>query len=512
MKRLLLAMIAVIFMAVIFHTSCKRSHQPALADGNFPDSVARIIVSKCTYVGCHNQASYQNAGQLLLDSWDHLFQGCSFGAAVVAYSPKYSPLLYYCCPDSTLGNVIYDPNHFNKHPAPTAAEYRTLVNWVTHGAPDKNGNVPFADNADNRQKIYLTQSGCNLLAVIDGKSKLVMRYIPVGNATDTHSQHDVEMTSDGKFAFVSFYFGNLMEKIDTRIDTVVGITDMSSVVAGGQAGWSILYVSPGDTDIMVSGYYNNYLVSVKPATMAIDQKLSADAVNVGFSGSGLNNPHGITSNAAFDTFFVTMEFGNAVAKVNFNHPGYWSKLISVDGNTASSTAFPGSPDPHQVEMAPDGSKYFVSCENSNEIRVMDTNADTLIRAIAVGAFPQEMTLYESKHYLFVACLNDSVNRAAPPSIAGNVGTVFVIDYNTYQVVKILKGDFNTPHDLAIDTVDGYIYVASRNVYNGGIPPHHTTPCGGNAGWYTVYDLNTLEPADNIRYEVTNDPYAIIPRF
>ena len=157
-------------------------------------------------------------------------------------------------------------------------------------------------------------------------------------------------------------------------------------------------------------------------------------------------------------------------------------------------------------MAPDYSKYFVTCQNSNEVRVMDAHTDSVLAVIPVGAFPQEMALSISKHYLFVVCMEDAAN-----SRTGALGSVYVIDYTTLQVVTVLYGDFYQPHDIAVDEMDALVYICSTNANPSGPAPHHVPVCNGRAGWYTVYDLNTFQ-MDNIRYQVDVFPYAIANRF
>ncbi len=186
-----------------------------------------------------------------------MFNGGVSGAQVVAYSPKFSPLLYYCNVDSSLGLVAKDPGHLDT--PLTHDEYVTLANWVASGAPDKNGNIPFAADADTRQKVYLVNQGCDLVAVIDAKSRVVMRYIPVGmNSTQIEGPHDVVISSDGIYAYVSLYNGNYVQKLDTRTDTVISNVNVGGVVLGGSGGaWSIINLSPNDTSFIVSGWQTN---------------------------------------------------------------------------------------------------------------------------------------------------------------------------------------------------------------------------------------------------------------
>ena len=510
MKRFLTIISLLVWLAVICTTSCVHKPQGVvapLADGNYPAAVAKIIINKCTYSGCHNQASYQNAAGLLLDTWEHMFNGSVTGAEVIAYSTKFSPLLYYCNVDSSRGVVSKDPGHLD---TPLSHdEYMTLYNWIAAGAPDKNGNVPFASNPATRQKIYITSQGCDLLIVIDAKSRVVMRYIPIGmSTTQIESPHDVEISGDGMYAYVPLFNGNYVQKIDTRTDTVVGNVNVAAVTSGGTGGgWSIISLSPGDTTLLVSGWMaNGYVVAVRTGGMIVSDPLSIDRYSGGTT--DFPYPHGLASNATFDTFFATLQYGNVVNKYTFNG-GYHKKYVSVNGQPAIVTnpSDAANPNPHQIEMSPDNSRYFVTCQSTNEVRVMDAHADTVIAAIPVGTFPQEMDLSLSKHYLFIACMEDAANPQP-----GRHGSVYVIDYNTYAVVKILYGDFYQPHDVTVDEQDGLVFIPSRNANPNGPAPHHSSACGGRDGWYSVYDLNTLLPADNNRYEVTVDPYASAARF
>ena len=496
MRRTILFIALSVFAGVISITSCVHKPQVQIvpANGNYPDSIANIFLTKCTNAGCHNQASYQNAAGLLLDTWEHLFQGSISGAEVVAYSASYSPLLYYCNAYDSADVIATDPGHL---PTPlTLKEYNALKNWIASGAPDRNGNIPFATNAATRQKIYLTVQGCDLLAVIDAKSRVVMRYIPIGDANDK-SPHDVEISADGRYGYVPFYNGNYVQKIDLLADSVTGTVNLSNVATPGTQGWSIVALSPLDTALLVSGWTSlGSVVAINTANMKINSSLSIDA-NTGGTAS-FPFPHGLATNATFDTFYATLQ--NNVTKYAFGTTGLYQKNIAASGQ------------PHQIEMSPDHSKYFVTCPDptsvtNNFVRVYDTHTDTLIAAVPVGSIPQEMDISPSKNYLFVACMEDATNP-----MPGAHGSVYVIDYNTLATVKIIYGDFYQPHDITVDEQDGLIFIPSRNANPSGPAPHHSTACGGRSGWYSVYNLNSLAPADNKRYDVPTDAYAISARF
>jgi len=508
MRRFLLFFILLVFVGIFCSTSCRRKSTANVVPAdtsNYPDSIASILVNKCAIAGCHNPASYQNASGLELDTWAHLFNGNNFGTVVVAYSTAYSSLLPEINPDSTLGPTVDDPPH---NTLLTNAQYVTLSNWIKKGSPDINGNIPFASNPDTRQKIYLTNQGCNLVAVIDAQSKQVMRYIPVGDANN-QTPHDITISSDGAYAYVPLYDGNMVQKIDTRTDAIVSTAYLNSYTPGGSYGqWSIVTLSPQDTALMVSGFLQTgSIATINTAAMQLDPKKSIVPTTSG-AGSIMPWPHGLANNPTFDTFFAALQYGNAVFKFGFA-PRFWYKYVSVNGqpivltNSSDST----NPNPHQIEMSPDNSRYFVSCQQTGMVSVIDAHTDSLIAQIPVGFYPQEMTVSTSKNYLLVACMEDANN----PNYQ-MIGSVYVIDYNSLNVVARIYGNFYEPHDLAVDEIDGLIFIASRNASVGGIPSHHSTVCGGNAGFYNVYNLNTLQPADNKRYEVTRDAYAIAQRF
>lgn len=505
MRRAILFITLTVFAVVLLNSACthKPQVQPVVVTAGYPDSVAKILINQCATAGCHNQASYQLAAGLLLDSYDHLMAGSNFGAEVVAYSTRFSRLLAYCNKYDTSDATVTDPGHITTYP--TLQQYNTIKNWIAKGAPDANGTIPFAANPATRQKIYLALgSTCNQVAVIDAQSKLVMRYITVGNAQN-QVPHDVDVSSDGLYAYVSIYDGNWLQKIDTRTDTVVGTVDLSSLVPSAAEGqWSIINLSPMDTALMVSGWLQaGNIATVNTGSMTINTGQCADAQNgLGGAIGSFELPHGIASNATFDTFFAALQYGNVVNKFQFKSPPF-VKQVSVKGSTPKIASQDSTePGPHQIQMSPDHSRYFVTCQFTNEVRVMDAYTDKLIDSIPVGMFPQEMALSLSKGYLFVVCQNDNTNPTG-------IGSIYVINYNTMAVVGIMYGVLSHPHDVAVDEQDGLVFVCSTNL-DGAV--HHLGYCGGADGWYTVYNLNTLQPADNKIYEVLANPYTLSARF
>ncbi len=485
MRSFLFLFLTILMLAV----SCKHEPQTIIPDENigstYPDAIAKIMVNKCATAGCHNALSYENASGLQLENWTTLFEGGNSGANIIPFSPAYSSLLYFINTHADLGPITLPTMPLYADPL-SREEYLTIANWIADGAPDANGNIPFQKNAETRQKIYLTQQGCDLLAVVDAKSHLLMRYIPIGTTPGIESPHCVRVSKDGAFAYVSFLGGQYIQKIDTKTDKIV------DSVFVGVGSWNVLHLSQDGSKMMVSDWQGNgKMVLINANTMTIEQTYAGGDLFV--------FPHGITSNADFTTFFITAQYGNIIYKLSTD--GNYEKL-SLDGNTPVTTQ--GIRDPHEIIMTPDFSKYFVACEASNEVRVMDANADTLLKVIPVGIFPQELAVSRTTPYVFVSCMEDV---SAFPNYKGSV---YAINYNTYEATRI-DGPFYQPHGIAVDDENGTLYIASRNSNPNGPAPHHASSCSGRNGYYHVYDLHSFTRLPR-KYEVTVEPYSTDARF
>lgn len=461
-------------------------------ESNYPAEIEKIFIGKCATTGCHNEASYSAAGNLRLDEWKYLFDGSSNGAVVVPYSTENSSLLYFINTKPERGPVVAPTMPYNMSPL-SDEEYNIIRDWIANGAPDKDGNVAFASDPDTRQKAYLTQQGCDLLGVIDVEKKVIMRYIKIGeNASVTEAPHFIKVDNNGVYAYTCFTAGSFIQKIDTRTDKIVGKLDLSGYDGG--LNWNVLNVSPDGKRLAVSQLQGsgNFLL-VDAENMTVIKRYPK-----------LSNGHGIAANKTFDTFYVTNQYGNYVHKVL---PNLKTEAISLDGNPPTNVPSATTMNPHEIMMTPDYTKFFTTCENTNDIRVISTADDQLMKIIPVGTKPQEMAISKAKPYLFVSCMEDESKYSSLYR-----GSIYIINYNTLEIVKRLDGPFFQPHGIAVDDKDGIFFIASRNARSDGPAPHHVSSCAGRNGYYQAFDMNTFEPVESRRHEVTPDPYSFDMRF
>ena len=210
----------------------------------------------------------------------------------------------------------------------------------------------------------------------------------------------------------------------------------------------------------------------------------------------------VVAGRSVDTLYAASRIGNTMYKIT----GGDLYPISVDGNAPHSDISPTAPNPWSVMMAPDKSRYFVTCAQTNEVRVMDAGSDTLIKVISTGMMPQQMAYSEKKPYLFVTCMED------PASGQKSKGAVYVINYNTLEVMKRVEGGMYEPYGISVDDRAGKVYVMSRNLTSEGPAPHHGSPCDGRNGFYQIMDINTLSFPGTKRYEILANPTATTVRF
>jgi YVTN family beta-propeller protein len=487
-KYVLLATItSVILISTII--SCKHQPQSFGKESGYPEQIARIFETKC--VSCHNSAN--NLGGLNLETWDMLFWGGGHGASIIPYDINNSILLYFINIDSTLGPTLqptmpFDPNSANTKNYLSRTEYLTIRNWIASGAPDRNGNIPFASNADTRQKFYIAEQGCDILSVIDAERKVIMRNIPVGTEAGIESSHCVRTSKDGQYAYVLFYSG-LIQKVDTRTDKIV---DQYKINKSGSQ-WNVLLPSENDSMLLVSDLSGG---EVKLLTTSPLNEVESFPTP---------QSHGLAANAAFDTFYAAAQTGNFVYRIT--RKGAIDKLYLSAGRII----YTSSLDLHELQLTPDGKKLFATCQASNEVRVLSTETGKVIDSISVGALPLETAISNTQPYIFISCQEDQTVSSNKQK-----GAIAIINYNTNKVVKTLYGDMYQPHGMAVDDDNQLLMVVSRNRDLNGPAPHHTSSCAGKNGFYTFYDMSNNfgpVPASGTRkYEAMVDPYSCDIRF
>lgn len=475
--------IAFSLFVVIALSSCTR--EKGIPDyNNYPDNIGKLMFTKCATAGCHTEASKAAAAGLSLESWDKLFEGGTGSAAVIPFRYEYSSLFSYTNTFTDLGQAHVPTMPFNKEPL-TREEVIMIRDWITAGAPARDGTVKFADNP-NRKKFYVTNQGCDVVTVFDQETLLPMRYIDVGNSGGIESPHMLKVAPDGQYWYVISLSGNSLQKFRTSDDSFVGEATL------GVKNWNTLTIShDGQKAYVVDWSASGDIAVVDLNALTVEH-------NVGF-----NFPHGSCLNSEGDTLYITQQ--TASSKLYKMPVDDFSAFTEVNLFTTPPAT---NLDPHEVLFSPDGTKYFITCQGTSEVRIFQQGTDQLLGVIPVGAMPSEMAISEANDYLFVTCMDDIT------SFPGKRGSVWVINMSTNALVKTIYTG-HQPHGLAVDDAKNMVYVANRNNTQDGPAPHHSGVCSGRNGYMSFIEMTSLtllkEGTNDKKVEISVDPYSVAIR-
>ena len=465
---------------IIFYSCVKDPAIPVF--GDYPEEVGEIFANKCSTPGCHNSTSYKACADLNLSSFASLFQGSNNGSPVIPFRSDFSSLCYFINTYEELGPINAPTMPINAN-ALSKSEVQIIKNWINNGAPDINGYVMWSDNP-NRKKYYVLNQGCDVVTVFDAATQLPMRYITVGNnPLVSESPHMIRTSPDGQYWYVVFVANNILQKYKTSDDSFVG-----EVSLGAYQNWNTIAISNDSKRAYCVAWQANSRLAI------VDLENMTLKYNVG--GGNFTDAHGVSLNKTNDTIYITRQTGNYIFKIDTALNGFSEVVIDGSGIPNQTSSL----DPHEIIFSPDGSKYFVTCQKSNEVRVLNTANDALLQTINTGQYPLEFAMSSSKNKLYVVCQDE------PSSIPNTKGAVTVIDMTTYQSSNHSVG--YQPHGIALDEENGYVIVASRNLANGPTP-HHTGVCGRN-GFVNYFNINTMQLLSK-KTEVASDPYSVFVR-
>lgn len=457
---------------------------PLLPDNGFPESVSSIFHTSCAGSGCHTAENGQIPPLGMdLSTWEAVFAGSDNGTAVVPFAPDQSFLFLAANTNRTLGPAFPHPTD-----PISAADQQAIYDWIQEGAPDREGSLYFPEDP-NRKKYYISNQGCDLVAVIDAASGQIMKYVEVGDIDGfVEAPHMIRVSPDGEFWYVVFLANNpYIEKYSTLTDEFVGRAEI------GQGDWNTFVISPDGKYGYAVAYATRIVSCVNLETLAFEETLQWG-----------RNLHGSAINGAGNKLYVTEQDGDDIIIFEFLPPLDVQEVQTVDLEQGIPRSRPASFGPYEVTLSPDGARYFVTCQSTYEVRVFQTSNDSLLAAIEVGPVPQEMAFDEQRNRLFVTCMEDQTSFPQDPDRRGSIA---VIDLNTLTLINTLYSGYQ-PHGLEVDVTANRLIVANRNSAPGGPAPHHSTRCGGRNGYVTAIDLNTLEVTTDFRQEVSVDPYSV----
>lgn len=470
---------AVIMLVLL--SSCKKDDEIDIsAQKGYPKEIADIILTKCAISGCHNDASRDAAAGLSLSTWSKMFEGSSQNAAVVPYRADQSILQFFINTYTDLGPAIEPTMPYNASPL-LREEVIRIRDWINTGAPDINGFVKFSD-IPNRQKYYVLNGKCKMVAVFDAETNRIMRYINIPhNSTDF--AESVKVSPTGKYWYVLLTSGKILRYSaakDAYLDEIIL----------GSGLWRGLTFS-NDKNAMVCNYKGNssysggevLVLDLEAMQVVTRYKDVKDSLYFPQTTYQVGNSIYVASNLCNFIYKIT---GSTVTRVKLNP----SEPFKFNDNSYR---------PGAIIYSKSHNEYYIACQASNEVRIFNAETDELEDVVQTGAYPNEMLI--ANNYLWVSCTED-LN-----SFVGNKGSIQVINLDTRNIVKIDVG--YQPKGMCYSVLHNMVLVANRNADPvGADKPHHYSGCDGNNGYITAINIKTLELVKGFKAEVSVDPYSI----
>ena len=478
--------ISTIAMAcAVFITACK--HQPLPQNAGYPADIAEIIINKCAISGCHNEASYVAAGGLDLSNWNKMFEGSRSGAVVIPYSPDFSTLCYFTNIDTSIGVALSPTMPLNAPPL-SAAEYIRLKTWIEAGAANDKGDIKFAGHP-GREKLYITNRGCNVVTVVDKETLLPMRYVTVGSVSASFP-HCVKVSPDKKHWYVSFFSPTtLIQKFNAGTDELVGEVNISSGT------WTSFAIS-------ADSKYGFFVDNSSPGKVAyVDLETMQLLATYTFNGN-FRYPSGIIINDNLKKLYVGATYGNFIYRIDIADPSLpvISEMV-IDGS--SNIQYQSLLDPHELILEIGKDECYVACAGSGEIRRVSMQNDNVWQVISLGAAPAYMDISASTGKLFVSCPDDM------GTFPGNRGSVAVVDLATGGINKMINSGYQ-PYGISVDDKRGMVTVVNANISSAGPQSHHSSRCGERNGNISFIRLSDLSIMDKKR-ELSIFPFSISAR-
>jgi len=148
--------------------------------------------------------------------------------------------------------------------------------------------------------------------------------------------------------------------------------------------------------------------------------------------------------------------------------------IPADETVPPNGSGTGNFEPYAAAITPDDRYVFVTCPNSNDVRVLDMQSRTIVRIIPCPRFPLMLEISPDGRWCYVP------NR--------NSNTVTVIDVQSMSVVKIIEDVGIQPHGADFTEDGHYCYITCESQELGNPYVHHPTVGSRRPGTTAVIDV------------------------
>jgi YVTN family beta-propeller protein len=285
-------------------------------------------------------------------------------------------------------------------------------------------------------KAYLTETGANVVSVIDTATATVLGTIPVGAGPSR-----VVMTRDGSRAYVTNGASDSISVIDTATDMVV-----ATILVGD--GPSSLAVTPDGLAL--------YVMTTAGVVEVVDtvQRVVTASISVGSEGDIAITPDGGRVYVAAGLVYIIDTALNKVAK---SFAAETASIPDVSNNASS------------VAISPDGTRAYVGMYTFNttnggfsaggSVVLVDTATESVTGAINLFSLPGSLAVTPDGSRLYVGIQSTFFNTGYGMGFLPG-GQAYVIDAITDRIAATIDlGALHTAAGIGVKADRGAVYIA-----------------------------------------------------
>src|SRR3990172_6348825 len=423
MKKLFILLLLIVLTCLVKLNGCNSEPLSPQENLSFSNDILPVFAANCSFPGCHN--SVDKPFGIDLSSWNSIMlHGSIYGSEIIPYNSRWSHLIQHINYDTNIAPVSTPhmpkphPPYTNGNPLP-ANITQMIMKWIDEGAKKDNGETAFSFIP---HKAFITNQASDFVAVVNTDNYFVTKY-------DAYSYE--------------------------KLGRLYAVT------------------SPGHVIIMqdgLKGYVTNYSLSFSERFIKSFNTQTMTVINT-ISDITMNATHGgrITNDGQY--LIIVSELGEFIQIIRTSDD-YVEQTIPVDVSVPPNGNGTGNFRPIAVSISPDDRYAFVTCDKSNDLRVLDLNTRTITAVIPVGIFPIQSECSPDGNWVYVA------NR--------NSNSVTVINVSSLSVYKTIPGVGAQPHGVAFTPDGRYAYVTCESV--NGTFVHHPLTGSYRPGTTAVIDL------------------------
>ncbi len=443
------------FWLLLILVSCTHapieSEQPS---GNFPPAISTIMTNSCNGTSCHTGRQDIN-DSLDLYTWEGMTRGSKFEYTVIPYNAAKSHLFEHINTNENLAAIAFPRMPLARDPL-TAADQKTIFDWINHGAPSNDNKIAYSDVI---HKVFIVCSGEDVITVLDDDVHKVIRASSIKTGSGMLSPSCIAITPDKSSIIVGTQAsGGIVRKYNTNVLTSIaecrsGLScNDIALTPDGTKGYITDYPSSGISrygvfDAVSMTFLKTVISSSLRATYGM--VTSHDGRYTYVSGSGSDNIGRISTKT--DSIIKILPLGSDVPTPV---PGEYQAKY-----------FPGF-----MTISPNDSLLYVGCQNSSEVVVFDLHLDSIIARIPVLFNPYGSHLTPDGSELWVA--------------AWGSDQIKVISTLTNTVTATIDSINTNPRSVAFSR-DGKVAYVTTEKLDGGVHNHGVNGGAPASGIYII---------------------------